>query len=379
MTKSWRYSAGWIAQATALAIAQQGASIAFVAPAAEPASREPKHPNLRRIHSPRELVGAYPKLERVKASLRRIASGVISVLALRRTTRCFVFSIPEPLIVTLPLFALLRLSRAEVIYLVHDASPHAWRLVPTLRWLEQTAHKWAYQLSSTIVVLTPTVKDQLVRAFGIANRKVEIIPHGPLLVGEVPEVPGARKLLVFGALRRNKGILEAIKAVVMARAEGCDVQLIVAGEPLREEEGYWDSCLAAMSPDPSGFDIRVGFVADEHLPTLIAGIDAFVLAYREFHSQSGVGVLAALAGRPVIGTRAGGLGELFDLGMAGCQLDGDGSARSIADAIRAFYEPPISYWRLLAKESRGRVSETLDWNNIADAYIAIARRSLHAQ
>ena len=373
MTKSWRYSSGWIAQSIAQSIAQQGATIAFIAPRAEPADREPEHVNLTRIRPPRELVGSYPRHQRVAASLGRIALGCGKVIALRANTRSFIFTIPEPLIFTLPIFLLLRLTGAKVIYIVHDAKPHAWSLPRSLQRLERAAHRWAYGLSSTLVTLTPSVRTALAADFGISLQKVQVIPHGPLAMGDVAPVPGSGKLLIFGALRRNKGLLDAIRGIVQARRDGRAVVLILAGEPLREERGYWDECVAAMAEDPAGFDVRVGFVKDESLPALIGEVDAFVLAYRDFHSQSGVAVLAALAGRPVIGTRAGGLGELFDLGMVGCQLDNAFTPLSFAAAVEAFYAQDAAHWRVSAKAGAERIASTLRWDRIADAYIALAR------
>lgn len=377
MTKSWRYSAGWIAQMIAQSIAERGVSIAFVAPLAEPVAREPHNTNVLRIATPRERVGGvHGKLDRAIASLARIGSGLLHVLRLRASTRSFIFTIPEPLLFTLPLFALLRLTGARVIYLVHDAQPHAWSLPQRWRSLERAAHRWSYRLASVIVTLTPSVGSALARDFGVAPSKIVTIPHGPLAVSDVPPLPGSHKLLIFGALRRNKGILDAIRGVLLARRQGSPVRLILAGEPLKQEPGYWDECMHAIAEDPDGFDVRVGFVPDEALPALIGEADAFVLAYRDFDSQSGVGVLAALAGRPVIGSRVGGLAELFELGMVGKLLAEPVTPEGFADAVAQFYLEDFAHWRAASELGRTRIAQTLRWDTIADAYIAVARTGL---
>ena len=297
-------------------------------------------------------------------------------LRLRTSTRSYIFTIPEPLVFTLPLFALLRMSGARVVYIAHDAQPHAWSLPARWRRIERAAHGCAYRLASVIVTLTPSVGSALTKDFGVAPAKITTIPHGPLAVGDVGPIPGSHKLLIFGALRRNKGILDAIRGVLLARQQGSPVRLVLAGEPLKQEPGYWDECVLAMAEDPAGFDVRVGFVPDAHLPALISEVDAFVLAYRDFDSQSGVGVLAALSGRPVIGSRVGGLAELFDLGMVGKLLAEPVTPQGFADAVAEFYAHDVSHWRAAAEVGKTRIAQTLRWDSIADAYIRVARAGL---
>jgi glycosyltransferase involved in cell wall biosynthesis len=309
----------------------------------------------------------------VVASLLRIGGGLAAICKLRFSTRNFIFSIPEPLLFTLPLFALLRVTGAQVIFIVHDAQPHAWALGAGMRYVERGAHALSYRLASTIVALTPTVRQALVDDFAIPADKIVVIPHGPFSIGDVGPIPGSGRLLIFGSLRRNKSVLEAIEGVISARRQGRDVVLVLAGEPLSQEPGYWDQCLAAIARDPAGFDVRAGFFPDEALPELVAGVDAFLLAYQNFNSQSGVGVLAALSGRPVIGTGSGGLSELFERGLAGEIIDDTVTSESIAAGIAAFYAHDTAVWRERASRGAAKVAGTLRWDDIADQYIRVCR------
>lgn len=357
----------------AQSIAEQGAMIAFVAPTAEPIAREPSHPKLLRVTTPRELVGNHSRFQRAAASLSRICSGFAAVCKLRLSTKSFIFSIPDPLIFTLPLFALLRVSGARVVFIVHDSQPHAWSFGAKMRPVERSAHALSYRMASTIVVLTPSVKDALVKDFSISPDKIVVIPHGPFSIGDVGPIPDSKRILIFGSLRRNKSVLESIEAIVSLRARGFDVNLVLAGEPLPQEQGYWEQCLAVIAQDPDGFDVRAAFIADDALPELIAGVDAFLLAYHNFDSQSGVGVMAAVSGRPVIGTRSGGLSELFDRGMAGEVIRGNLSSQSIADGISAFYAQDMGLWQERASKGAALIAETLVWDDIANQYIDVCR------
>ncbi|MBQ0820537.1 glycosyltransferase family 4 protein [Microvirga sp. HBU67558] len=356
------------------AIARAGARVVFIAPKAEPEAREPRDENLQRILVPREITEDAPRWRRAIASLRRIMSSSFAALRQQKATNAFLFMIPEPLLFTLPLLVLLRLTRRQILFLVHDAEPHAWKFSGALRALERSAHLWSYRLATKIIVLTPTVRDALTRMIDAAPDKIVVIPHGPFVVDSVPPAPGLRHLLMFGSLRRNKSVLEVAQGIVMARRKGMDVKLILAGEPLREEPGYWDECLKVISEDPSGFDVRASFISDDDLPSLLAEVDAFVLAYDNFHSQSGVAVLAALAGRPVIGTRSGGLSELFEIGMSGQVIEHPVTAESIASGIEAFYSIPIDEWHRRAALGAERVAETLSWDDIGSAYVKLIKQ-----
>ena len=236
-----------------------------------------------------------------------------------------------------------------------------------------SAGEGGYWLASTVVCLTPAVGDALARDFGVNKAKVQVIPHGPFVLNTMTQLPGQGRLLVFGSLRRNKSVLEVIKGVILARRRGADVSLILAGEPLKQEQGYWDECLAAIAEEPEAFDVRAGFLSDEALPGVIAEVDAFVLAYQDFNSQSGVGVLAAMAGRPVIGTRSGGLDELFVRGMAGQQVDMPVTPEGVADAIVAFRARPTAAWQEEAEAGVDKVAGGLSWNAIGQDYVRLVR------
>jgi glycosyltransferase involved in cell wall biosynthesis len=267
------------------------------------------------------------------------------------------------------MFLLLRLSGARVLFMVHDVVPHAWTLGRRLRSLERAAHGLSYTLASELIVLTPALKRALGADFAIPAGKITVIPHGPLELGDLPPPPGAGRLLLFGSLRRNKSVAEVIEAVSLARRDDPQLTLVIAGEPHPSEPGYWEACRAAIARDPAGFDVREGFVADTDLPGLVAGIDAFVLAYRDFESQSGVAVLAALAARPSLCTTSGGLADLIAEGLTHQPIASPVTAPTVAAAIRAFRARPFAAWRDQAEASRRHFAGTLSWQAIGARYL----------
>ena len=374
VTKTWRSGAAWHLHELVRSLAEAGLTITLIAPAAEPAAREARHPRIHRVRIPREWSGGgRGPAVRAWASLRRIGAGFVAVLGARRRCATFLVTIPDPLVFTLPLFALLRLSGARLIFLVHDAEPHAWRLPRALRRVEHAAHGLSYRLATDLVVLAPSVRERLVAGFGMAKSKIRVVPHGPLSIASVPPLPGNGRLLLFGTLRRNKRVLEVIEAVLLARQLDPGVTLVVAGEPHPQERDYWARCEAAMAADRNAFELRLGYLPDDELPELVAGVDAFVLAYDDFESASGVAIVAALAGRPLIATDAGSLGPLFEAGLAGERIARPVTAAGIAEGIARFRATPAAIWRERAAAGVGSVRRTQSWEIAAAALLALIR------
>ena len=375
VTKTWRSGAAWVAQQTVQAIADQGIRISFIAPASEPASREPASSNLTRIVLPREDVRAVGRVQRIAASLSRVIGGLVAVLRERRHTRTFIFAIPDPLVFTIPLFILLRLSGAKIIFVVHDVMPHAWKFSGFMRRVEQRSHLLSYALSNRLVVLSRSLSLKLIDQFGFDARKIVVIPHGPFEIGAVSSCPGDGRFFTFGTFRRNKSILETIEAVLLARRTDPEVTLTLAGEAHAQEPEYWQECLAAIGQCPEAFDLKEGFLPDSELPAYVARIDAFILAYREFSSQSGVGILAAFSQRPVIGTGSGGLSELYDAVLCGVRVQEPVTAATIAAAILAFRATPIAEWRAQASVAVESLSATISWQAIGASYCSVIKNA----
>ncbi|MHC2018737.1 glycosyltransferase family 4 protein [Methylobacterium sp. CM6247] len=374
VSKVWRSGTGWYAQLLAAAIAEAGGQVTFISPAAEPTSREPVHPNLKRILVAREITGPASRWRRARASFRRSLTSILRTLAERRATRVFVFTIPEPFPFSLPLFFALRLSGARIVFIVHDPIPHAWNFPDRFRGTEQAIHSLSYRLAHHIVVLAPAGRDALARNFNIPASKVSVIPHGPLSVGVLPPIPWNGRLLAFGTIRSNKNVLETIRGVKLARTRGHNVQLLILGEPHPKETNYWMQCLSEIAEDPYGFEIEQRFVADEDLPGFFAEVDAFVLAYDRFDSQSGVAVVAALSCRPVIGTYAGGIADLFAEGMAGEMIVGEVTAESIAAAIASFRAVSVKTWQDRAEAGVVSVSDAIGWHRIGCLFVTLVSR-----
>jgi glycosyltransferase involved in cell wall biosynthesis len=206
-----------------------------------------------------------------------------------------------------------------------------------LRWVERGALGWMYHVSDTIIVHNELGKRTILEQFGGNSTKIKVIVQGPyeLGVGTLP-MPKSEflEVLLFGALRENKGAHLAIAAIQQLYKEEVPIRLTIAGAVLnRNERSYWDCCQEMIQRCPQPIRVIEGFIPDEQLPELFANCHCFLLPYTQFFSDSGVGSIALANGRPVIGTKSGGLAALLQASNGGVIIE-EASANAVATALR---------------------------------------------
>lgn len=373
-TKTWLASgAGLFAQELAAGMVDAGGQVILISPPLQDEGFVARHSRLMHWQSCREST-AGPKWRRALSSVLRAATGALHCLRARLHTRTFIVTIPDPLVFGVPSLALLRLTGARIIYVVHDPLPHAWKLPPRFRRLENAAFAAAYRLSAALVVLSPASAETLRAHYRIGRRELAVIEHGVFALEATGPAPGNNILLLFGTLRRNKGVREAIEGVIKARAQGSPVHLVIAGAPDPVEPDYWPHCQALALAHPEAVTLEIGYVADARLHELVQGCDAFLLPYRDFHSQSGVAMLAASNARPAIVSCSGGLGDLVAEGMAGVAIAEPVDGDAVARAILSFGQSDIADWNRRAAAYRDQVLASHAWPAIGARYLELAAR-----
>lgn len=374
-TKTWHSGgAGLFAQELVQALCGLGRTVIFIAPEAENARFEAFHTVLRRIRTPREATGG-SRVQRVFASIWRVLNGALGVFRARAMTRTFIVTIPDPLIFSLPILLILKATGAHIIYVVHDPVPHSWRLPRWARRIEQGSYGLAYRLSRALVVLSEPGAQALKTAYPRRSDQIHVIEHGQFRM-EYPVAPagGSGNILLFGTLRRNKGIMEAIEAVILARATGAPVSLTIAGAPDPTEPDYWQACEHLALRHPEAVHLDIGYVSDDRLRDLIMASDAFLLPYRDFFSQSGVAILALSNARPVIASRSGGLTSFMEHGAPVTTVELPAGPEEIAAALHHFCAVPIAHWNALASTYQDRLAKRLSWPVIGQKYLDLVQR-----
>ncbi len=241
-------------------------------------------------------------------------------------------------------FLLAKTRGCRIVFTVHDPLPHRWQYPAQLRFLEVGMRRYACNLSDVVIVHNQAGREILMRQFGQAPGKIEVIPHGPMNIGKrVPlKAPDAQelRLLLFGSIRENKGIHLAIEAVKRINAaSGLRVRLTIAGqEENAADRLYWQTCQESISQAPEMFEVMHRYIGESEVPELVERHHALVLPYTGFVSESGVAALALTHARPILGTRAGGLGELMEKSGAGVEIPTatiDGIAAAIEKALNS--------------------------------------------
>ncbi len=191
-------------------------------------------------------------------------------------------------------------------------------------------------------VHTPSqfVADEVVAEFGISARKVRVVHHGipthppghpaggPVPSGSVLTLPAgtARYVLALGTIEPRKDLPGLVAAFDRLAGDHPEVALVLAGAA-----GWGDDALSrAVARSPwSGRIVRLGYVADEALPGVLAG--AAVLAYPSVYEGFGFPPLEAMAADvPVVATAVGAIPEVAG---DGALLVPPADVEALADAL----------------------------------------------
>lgn len=265
-------------------------------------------------------------------------------------------------------FLCARVRGCKIVYTAHDPLPHKWKMPKKLRWVETGALAWMYHVSNVIIVHNEVGRRTILEHFSENGAKLKVIPQGPYELGaDTLPMPESEYLevLLFGALRENKGAHLAIEAVQQLYKEKVPIRLTIAGAVLnRNERNYWERCRELIGRCPRPIRLIERFVPDEELPELFASCHCFLLPYTEFFSDSGVASIALANGRPVIGTRAGGLGALLQASNGGLVIE-EASADAVATALRRTAILSSDQLEHFGREGRAWILRECGWPKIA--------------
>ncbi|WP_186424456.1 glycosyltransferase family 4 protein [Pannonibacter sp. I15F10I1] len=364
----WKGGAGWFVNALARGMAEAGIALTLISPEAEPIEREGHHQNLSRIKTSKGPDGKGTLAFRVTQFSRKMTDVFAGIVRARLRSRVFLYSFIDFLPVGVAHFLLIRLLGGRLVYIVHDATPHAWAFPERFRRVEQALHRLTYRLPSHLVTLTEAAKAELVSDYGIAPDRISVIPHGAYVPERMAPISGTGQVILFGTLRRNKRIKEAIEAFSSYHGRFPRLRLLIAGAVHAEDQSYWTQCSEAIIGHEHVIKTEIGFVEEGRLQKLIAESDAVLLPYEDFNSQSGVAVLACFSERILIATAAGGIGELQTMGLHLHEIQRPVSPETIADALQAFALLPIDFVGDRAVLSRQALEQRLDWTRIGQEY-----------
>ena len=240
-----------------------------------------------------------------------------------------------------PVIRRIRAMGKKTFYTVHNILPHCYPPLIPKRLMDHWIRKACLECEG-LFVHTETLAHELGRFLGPGHPPVTVVPHG---VWTVPDSIAAnhplrerlaiKRLLFFGAIRRNKGLHLLLQA--LPQLPGYEVT--VAGDP--SERDYFDNEImprvTALRAGGARVHLIDRFVSDAEVGALFSSHSAIVLPYtQEFVAQSGVVFMALAYGLPVVASTAGGLHELLGEYEIGATFE-TGSCRGLADAVRRLH------------------------------------------
>lgn len=227
--------------------------------------------------------------------------------------------------------------------------------------------KMQYLVADHLFVHTEKMKEELVKEFGVRGKAVTVIPYGinnaVATSGVTPSeakhhlgISGFEKtILFFGNMRPSKGLSYLLAAFEQLRAADPRYRLIVAGQPIKGYDNYWQRIQRMLQrfEESGSIILRNEFIPDHDIALYFAAADVVALPYTDIF-QSGVLFLAYSFGLPVVATDVGSLSDDIIEGRTGF-LSRPRDAASLAGAIRKYFESD------LFRELEGRRQEIRDY------------------
>jgi glycosyltransferase involved in cell wall biosynthesis len=247
-------------------------------------------------------------------------------------------------------FVLAKLCGLKIVFTAHDPVPHKWLFPAPWNRMERWSLACLYRLSDRVIVHSTAGCQTVRKEFAVPVEKLAVIAHGPFSVPPRREETSQSEslhVLLFGALRENKGIHLAIQAVENLVRQGLPIRLTIAGEtPNGKEAAYWSRCEQLLAQSSAGIELKKRYIAEDEIPDLLAQSHCVLLPYTSYSSDSGIAALALSNGKPIVATSSGGLGELLRATELGITIQEPTVAGLEAALLQAWQTGPEELRRL---------------------------------
>ena len=263
---------------------------------------------------------------------------------------------------------LLKQLNRKIVYTAHNPFPHDHKE----RDIESYCR--VYRQADQIIALTEYSRNEILQKVQDVENSVHVIPHGDYevlfsragfnqaLFDDVKRKAGNRHIVSFlGSIRPYKGLDFFIQAIPLIRSQSSNYFFLIGGSVITsggKEE--WLEKTGQLGGDDICIDIR--FLPTENFKAYLELTEVLVQPYISA-SQSGNTVMAYAAGKPVISTDVGGLGEMTEDGKTGYVIAPQ-NPQAIAEAVIKCFEGD-NYPRM-SQQARRVARETYSWKTIAE-------------
>lgn len=260
--------------------------------------------------------------------------------------------------------------RVPIVVTVHDVGflHHPDAVSPAVRRMARVL-PGVLRRAAAIVAVSEFTRDEVAGWLPDVAARVTVVHNGsharPAPSGADRTAGGPPYALMLGTLEPRKNVPLALDALVILRARGVDLRLVLAGGATpRLDVGALLRDRGLAEPEVT----CTGYVDDARVPDLLAGARAVV--FPSLYEGFGMPLLEAMeAGVPVVGVRAGATPET--VGEAGLLVE-PGDAEGFADALeRAAFDEGARAGLIAAGQARAGL---FTWERAAAATLDVYRR-----
>lgn len=203
----------------------------------------------------------------------------------------------------------IRISRKKLVWTMHNRVSHEKKTGFLSNWIRYFLIRWAH----TIIIHSGVSRKLLVGQHPGVSGKIFYLPHpefigsyGPLPEKTLSLAPSEPLVLLFmGAVKPYKNIEILIQAVSLFKEK---VKLVIAGNP---NTPAYHQKIYDLASSAGNIDLRLKFIPDHEIPSLIKESDVLVLPYDLGSSlNSGTVILAFSYMKTVICPDIGTIGDL---------------------------------------------------------------------
>jgi glycosyltransferase involved in cell wall biosynthesis len=223
------------------------------------------------------------------------------------------------------------LRRASpVLASVHDVRPHHGQLPHAV---ETALLRSLYRRAGHLLVHHSVLADELCADFGVERARVHVLPH-PMDATDMrlpASSSGRPEVLLFGALRSNKGVDVLLDAAAILERD-LEATIVIAGHG----DASTEASTLARAPTLPNVRLELGFVSQQRKRELFSNASCVVLPYTEFHSQSGVLADAYSYRVPLVVSDVGAIGATVredGTGLVVPPRDAEALAAGLADLV----------------------------------------------
>jgi D-inositol-3-phosphate glycosyltransferase len=258
-------------------------------------------------------------------------------------------------------------------------------------FLNRLSLKIQYRLCDHIFVHTEKMKDKLVSAFAVPEKKVVVIPLG--INNTVPNTTLTRLearlrlgldeadqvILFFGSIAPYKGLEYLVAAFAAISKRNSPYRLVIAGKP-KGRPDYWTELqdLIAGSGVSGRIVQKIEFVPDAETEVFFKAADVLVLPYKHIF-QSGVLFLGYSFGLPVIAADVGSLKEEIVEGKTGFVFESK-NAGALMVALKNYFESDLyEQLNFRRREIQGFANDRYSWSKVVAITTAAYSKFLPAE